>query len=237
MVLGRAAGAAGQGSLSQRSRRLFRFHLSAAAGASAGDTQLFRQDTSLSCSVGSQRRRVVDDGPILQRDDRLGTDARAVDIRDAGLAYIDLRFRHVRSRTAEPGAAGDDAVRVLAAAAQPPMGRGKPVCAGDRDQGFPGGGVSLSALATAVGGGRRHGGLPRRFSVRRAGSGARLPAQRFRTEDMGSGNGGNQFGTGFRTAQRAELVVGQPIDHRGDAPADPPGQLQPGRSGASPRGT
>ena len=72
LVLGRAAGAAGQGSLSQRSRRLFRVHLSAAAGGAAGDTQLFRQDPALSLPVVAQCRGVVDDGAILQRDDGLG---------------------------------------------------------------------------------------------------------------------------------------------------------------------
>ena len=40
-----------------------------------------------------------------------------------------------------------------------------------------------------------------------------------------SRNGRIEFGTGVRTAGRAELVVGQSIHHRGDAPADPPGEL------------
>ena len=57
------------------------------------------------------------------------------------------------------------------------------------------------------------------------------PAQRCRTQDLVSGNGGIEFGVGVRTARRAELVVGQSVHHRGDASADAPGQLQPGQFG------
>ena len=78
LVLGRAAGPSGKGSLPQRSQRLFRIHLSAAARGPARDTQLFRQDTSLFMPVASERGRVVDDGAILERDDgiRAGHPAR-----------------------------------------------------------------------------------------------------------------------------------------------------------------
>ena len=40
-----------------------------------------------------------------------------------------------------------------------------------------------------------------------------------------------ELGKGLWPARRAELVVGQSVHHRGDAPADAAGQLQPGRSG------
>ena len=53
LVLGRAAGPAGKGSLSRRSQGLFRIHLSAAACGPARDPRLFRQDTALSVPVGS----------------------------------------------------------------------------------------------------------------------------------------------------------------------------------------
>ncbi len=48
---------------------------------------------------------------------------------------------------------------------------------------------------------------------------------------------GTSSETGVRPARRAELVVGQPVDHRGDASADPAGQLQPGRAGENRRPT
>ena len=54
------------------------------------------------------------------------------------------------------------------------MDGGQHVCAGHRDQGVSGGGVSLSGLAQAVGGGREHAGVPRRVSVRAAGAVPRL---------------------------------------------------------------
>jgi len=38
----------------------------------------FGKDTSLSMPVGSQRGRMVDDGPILERDDGLGANTRPV---------------------------------------------------------------------------------------------------------------------------------------------------------------
>src|SRR5712675_2177843 len=228
LVLGRAAGPAGQGSLSQRSLCLFRIHLSAAARGPARDTQLFRQDTSLSMPVGSQRGRMVDDGAILERDDGLGANTRPLAGGAAGLRYGNLCFRHVRSRAAQSHSAGDDVAWVLAAAARAPVDVGKHVCAGCRHQGFSGGGVSLSALAQAMGVSRRHDCLPRNLSVRGSGSGAWFSAQRFRAEDMVSGNGWIQLGAGLRAARRAELVLGQPVHYRGDAPADAPDQLQPG---------
>ena len=61
----------------ERSQRLFRIHLSAAAGGAAGDPELLRQDPALSLPVAAQRRRVVDDGAILARDDGIGQEARA----------------------------------------------------------------------------------------------------------------------------------------------------------------
>src|SRR4030081_1193461 len=87
LVLGGAAGPSGKGSLPQRSQRLFRFHLSAAAGGAAGDTQLFRQDTSLYMPVGSQRGRVVDDGSILERDDGVRKNSWPLVVCAAGLRY------------------------------------------------------------------------------------------------------------------------------------------------------
>src|ERR1700694_2839307 len=199
LVLGRPAGPPRQGALSQRSQSLFRIHLSAVVGGLARDTQLFRQDTSLCLPVGPQRGRVVDDGSILERDDGIGADTRPVAVCAAGLRDGYLCLRHVRSRAAEPCSAGHDAVRVLAVAAQAAVERGQHVCAGYRDQGFPGGGVPLSRLAKAVGIGCEHGHLPGRFSIRGAGAGARFPAQRFRTEDLVSGNGWIEFGAGVRT--------------------------------------
>ena len=68
-----------------------------------------------------------------------------------------------------------------------------------------------------------------------AGADPRLSAQRRGAEDLVSGHGRLEFGKGLWPARRAELVVGQPVHHRGDAPADPAGQLQSGRSGASRR--
>ena len=84
-----------------------------------------------------------------------------------GYRHDHLRVRHVRSRAAEPHAARDDAVRLLAAAARAALDGGKHVCAGDRDQGVSGRRASLSGLAQAVGGGREHGRLSWRVSVRR----------------------------------------------------------------------
>ena len=75
------------------------------------------------------------------------------------------------------------------------------------------------------------------FPVRGAGAGARLPAQCLRIEDLVSGHGRLELGEGIWPARRAELVLGQSIHHRGDAPADAAGQLQPGRSGRSRRAT
>ncbi len=49
---------------------------------------------------------------------------------------------------------------------------------------FPVGGVALSALAKAMGIVRQHGGVPWNLSIRCSGSGARLPAQCLRTENM-----------------------------------------------------
>ena len=69
------------------------------------------------CPVAAQRRGVVDDGAILPRDDGLGAHARSVALCAAGLCDGLLCVRYVRSRAAQPRAAGDDAVRVLAAAA------------------------------------------------------------------------------------------------------------------------
>ena len=84
---------------------------------------------------------------------------------------------------------------------------------------------------------RRHGRRPRAWSFSlgvflfvRAGAVSRLPAQRRRAEDLVPGHGRIEFGEGIWPARRAELVVGQPVHHRDDAPADAAGQLQPGRS-------
>ncbi len=228
MVLGRAAGAAGKGSLPQRSQRLFRIHLPAAVRGSARDTQLFWQDTSLSIPVGFQRGRVVDDGSILERDDGVRQDTGSVAVCAAGLRHRYVCFRHVRSRAAQPRSAGDDAVRVLAAAARAALDGGKHVCAGHRDQGFSGSGIALSGLAAEMGRRRKHGRFLRRIPVRRSRADTRLPAQCLRTEDLVSGHDRVEFGEGVWPARRAELVLGQPVDHRGDAPPDPSGQLQPG---------
>ncbi len=73
-------------------------------------TELLRQDPALSVPVVAQHRRVVDDGAILARDDRIGPQARDLAGSVAGLRHRDLRVRHVRSRPAESHAAGDDAV-------------------------------------------------------------------------------------------------------------------------------
>ena len=181
--------------------------------------------------VAAQRRRVVDDGAVLERDDGLGADARPVAVRAAGLRHRYLRVRHVRSRAAEPRPAGDDAVRVLAAAARSGRGwreacsRWPPRSRFSRWRCFP--------IWSGAGSGRRPRAWSssRRFSVRGAGAGARLPAQCLRIEDLVSGHGRIEFGAGVRTARRAELVVGQSIHHRGDASADAAGQLQPGQSG------
>src|ERR1700738_1634727 len=108
LVLVRAAGAAGKGSLPQRSPELFQFHLSAAPRGPARDPKLFRQAASLHLPVCSQRGRVVDDGAILERDDRLGADTGAVAGGAAGYRHHLLCVRHVRSRAAQPGSAGND---------------------------------------------------------------------------------------------------------------------------------
>ena len=181
VVLGRAAGAAGQGPLSQRSRQLFRIHLSAAVGGAAGDPELFRQDPALSLPVVPQHRRVVDDGAIFARDGGVGAKARSVAGSAAGLRHRHLRVRHVRSRTAEPRAAGADAVRILAAARSARLDGGKHVRARHRHQGVSGGGVSLSGLAPAMGGCRQHAGLSRSCSCsccrrRSAASSTTLPS-------------------------------------------------------------
>ena len=55
-------------------------------------------------------------------------------------------------------------------------------------------------------------------------------AQRDRAQDLVPGHGRDQFREGLWPARRAELVVGQSVHHRRDAPADAAGQLQPGRS-------
>ena len=228
MVLGGPAGAAGQESLSRRSRHLFRIHLSAAAGGAARDPELVRQDTALSLPVVPQHRCVVDDGAVLARDGGIGAQARAVAGSAAGLCYRHFRVRYVRPRPAEPGFAGADALRILAAARSPWVDGGQHVCAGHRHQGVSGGGVALSGMAKTVGGRREHAGFHRRVSVRAAGAVSRLPAQLHGAEDLVPGHGGVEFGEGLWTARRAELVVGQPVDHRGDAPADAAGELQPG---------
>ena len=231
MVLGRPAGAAGQEPLSQRSRQLFRIHLSAAAGGAAGDPELVRQDPALSLPVVPQRRRVVDDGAVLARDDGIGAQARPVAGGAAGLRHRYLRVRHVRSRPAQPRAAGADAVRLLAVAGSARLDGGQHVRARHRHQGVPGRGASLSGLAPAMGGGREHAGLSGRVPVRAAGAVPRLPAQRRGAEDLVPGHGRLEFGEGVRPARRAELVLGQSVDHRGDAPPDAAGELQSGRSG------
>ena len=159
VVLGRAAGAAGQESLPQRSHRLFRIHLSAAVGGAARDPELVRQDPALSLPVVPQRRRVVDDGAILARDGGIGAQARAVAGSAAGLCHRHLRVRHVRSRPAESRAAGADALRVLAAARPARLDGGKHVCARHRHQGVSGGGAALSGVAKTMGGGREHAGV------------------------------------------------------------------------------
>ncbi len=69
-----------------------------------------------------------------------------------------------------------------------------------------------------------------RVPVRASGAVPWLPAQCVGVEDLVSGHGRVEFGEGLWPARRTELVVGQPVHHRGDAPADAPGQLQPGRS-------
>ena len=166
VVLGRAAGAARQESLSGKPRRLFRLHLSAAVGGAAGDTELFRQDPALSLPIAAQCRRVVDDRAVRQCDDGIGANAGSVAVRAAGLRHGHLRLRHVRPRAAEFGSAGADAVRLLAVAGPAQLDGGQHVCAGYRDQGVSGRGVALSGLAPAVGGGRQHAGFHRRVSVR-----------------------------------------------------------------------
>ena len=215
---------------------LFRFHLSAAVGGAACDPELVRQDPALSLPVVPQHRRVVDDGAVLARDGGIGAEARAVAGSAAGLRHRHLRVRHVRPRPAEPRAAGADALRVLAAARSPWLDGGKHVCAGHRHQGVSGGGAALSGVAKTVGGGREHAGVHRRVSVRAAGAVSRLPAQRRGAEDLVPGHGGDEFGEGVRTARRAELVVGQPVDHRDDAPADAARELQSGSIRPSPCG-
>ena len=215
---------------------LFRFHLSAALGGAARDPELVRQDPALSLPVVPQHRRVVDDGAVLARDGGIGAQARAVAGSAAGLRHRHLRVRHVRPRPAEPRAAGADALRILAAARSPWLDGGKHVCARHRHQGVSGGGAALSGVAKAVGGGREHAGVHRRVSVRAARAVSRLPAQRRGAEDLVPGHGGDQFGEGVRTARRAELVVGQPVDHRDDAPADAARQLQSGSIRPSPCG-
>ncbi len=166
----------GRQSLSQQSRRHVRLHLPAAVGAAARDPRLVRQDPALSVPVAVQRRGVVDDGAIFQRDDGIGPDTWPVAVRAARLRHGDLRVRHVRSRAAEPRPAGDDAVRFLAAAAGAALDGGRPVCAGHRDQGVPGRGFSVPDLAPAMGGRRRHDRLPRRVPVRAAGAVPRRPS-------------------------------------------------------------
>ena len=178
--------------------------------------------------VGAQRRSMVDDRAILQRDDGIGAHARPVAVCPAGFRHDILCVRYVRSWAAESRSAGHDAVRVLVAAARAAVDRGKHVRAGHRDQGFPGGGVSVSGMATAVVVARKHGCVSRGFTVCRSGARARIRAQHFRTKDLVSGHGGIQFGAGVWTARRAELVLGQSIHHRGHASADAAGQLQPG---------
>ena len=66
--------------------------------------------------------------------------------------------------------------------------------------------------------------------VRAAGAVPRLRAQCRGAEDLVPRHGRLELGKGLWPARRAELVLGQPVDHRGDAPADPAGQLQSGRS-------
>src|SRR5205085_4817799 len=67
VVLGRAAGAAGQGPLSQRSQRLFQLHLSAAVGGAARIAKLVRQGRSLYLPAAPDHRRLVDTGTFLER--------------------------------------------------------------------------------------------------------------------------------------------------------------------------
>src|SRR6185437_16929364 len=110
------ANIARQRPLSRRPRRLFQFHLSTAVGGAAGDTELFRQDPALSQPVIAQCRGVVADRAILQRDDGFGTNPGPVSVCAAGRADALFRDRYVRPRPAQSRAAGDDAVRVLAAA-------------------------------------------------------------------------------------------------------------------------
>src|SRR3954470_19831421 len=196
----------------------------------ARDTVVFRQAAALHLFVSRQRRCVVDDGAILARHVGLGADTRSLVVRAPGPCDNFVCFRHVRSRTAQPFVARDDAVRLLVAPARTPVDGRKHVCARHGDQGFPGRRASLSGVAKALVVGGEHGGVSRSLPVRTAGARARFSAKRRRTADMVPRHGGIELGAGVRTARRAELVVGQSVDHCGDAPADAGGQLQPGQS-------
>ena len=104
------------------------------------------------------------------------------------------------------------------------------VCARYRHQGLSGGGAALSGVAEGVEGNRQHARLPRPVPVRAAGAVSRFRAQCGGAEDLVSRHGRHQLGEGIWPARRAELVVGQSVDHRGDAPPAAAGQLQSGRS-------
>ncbi len=181
--------------------------------------------------VAAQRRGVVDDRAILQRDDGLGADTRSVAVCAAGLRDGLLCVRHVRSRAAQPRAAGDDVVRILVAAARAAAGwreacsrwrprsrfsrsRCCPICCGD------GSGSAAASMAIFVG--------IFLFVVPAPVRGFQHNVAELKTWYQGMV--GTELGKGIRPARRAELVVGQSIHHRGDAPADAPGQLRPGRS-------
>ncbi len=72
------------------------------------------------------------------------------------------------------------------------------------------------------------------FSVRGSGSGARLPAQCFGIEDLGSGNGRDQLRAGFRAAREQnwswvnQSIIAvthrltRPVNYNQDDPAKPP---------------
>ena len=116
LVLGRPAGAAGQGPLSERSGGYFEFiypPLPAVLLAIPPGSARSRFISACRClNVG----RLVDDRAVLPRDGGIGPEARALAGSAARLRHHHLRVRHVRSRPAQSRAAGADALRLLAAA-------------------------------------------------------------------------------------------------------------------------
>ena len=228
MVLGRAAGAGWRPALSPRLPRIFRVHLSTAVGDLARDPELVRQDSALYRAVRAERGGVVVHGDALQCHDRIGPQARPVARSLACARHRDLRVRHVRSRSAESRSAGHDALWLLVPAASAALVGGLRVRARHRHQGVSGRRAALSGLAQAVGRGGQHARLCRHPSLCGAGADPRLRAQRRRAQHLVSGHGGVELGEGLRPARRAELVMGQPVHHRDDAPPGQADQLQSG---------